>query len=84
MNTHGRKIVFIGAFSLFFLFDYALLILSFFGSQVIIIFIYVIKLMHQPQWSMFWHGQYFGVVNVQVWVMFEVPQGMSLADALDV
>ena len=40
--------------------------------------------MHQPQWSMFRHGQCFGVVSVQMWVMFEVPQEMSLAGTLDV
>ena len=28
----------------------------FFGPQITIIFIYVVKLMYQPQWSMFRHG----------------------------
>ena len=82
MNSYGRQIIFIGAFPLFdYFFTYFVL---FFRTQVIIIFIYVVKLMHQQQWSMFWQGQCFGVVNVQVWVMIEVPQGMSHAGALDV
>ena len=44
----------------------------------------MVKLMHQPQWSTFRHGRCFGVVSVQMWVMFEVPQGMLLAGTLDV
>ena len=39
-------------------------------------------------WSMlartiFWHGQCFSVVNVQVRLMFEIPQGMSLTGMPD-
>ena len=56
----------------------------FFGPRVIKILIYVDKLMYQPQWSMFRHGQCFGVVDLQVWVIFQVPQGMSHAGILDI
>ena len=57
---------------------------TFFGPRVIKILIYVDKLMYQPQWSMFRRGRCFGVVNLQMWVMFGVPQGMSLSSTLDV
>ena len=81
MNIHGRQIVFnihrTGAFSfsppyltLFYL------LCPFFGPQVTIIIIYVVKLMHQSLSSMFRHVRCFDAVNVQVWVMFEVPHEM--------
>ena len=35
-------------------------------------------------WSMFWHGQCFGAVSVKARLIYEVPQGMSLAGTLNV
>ena len=37
-----------------------------------------------PVLSVFRRGQCFGTVNVPVWLIFEVPQGMSLASTLNI
>ena len=73
MSSHGRQILFKVHFPFLTLFDsFFTYVALFFGPQITIIFIYVVKLMYQPQWSMFRHGQCFGVLNVQMWVIFEV------------
>ena len=84
-TDHSLKLISLSGFFPFFPYlTIFLFILSFFGPQVTLIFVYVVKLMHQPKWSMFWYGQCFGVVNVHMWVMFEVLQEMPLAGALNV
>ena len=79
MNIHGRQIVFIEQvhfpFSPYLTLFY-LLCPFFFGPQVTIIIIYVVKLMHQSLLRMFRHVPCIDAVNVQVWVMFEVPHEM--------